>query len=191
MAAIGAERDLTANLVPAAMLVSVAVAVALIDVLAAFQVLATIYLPGTATLFAVIVGSAGLLSAFFVAITIADSWQTGPSDELARDQWLKTQWLKTRELADRHTRNAVLISIAPVVIGIALRIANDHAPITSSTAPALVIVSLAMSVASIATGAFRTRHPLDGQQKGLRRYEAYGSTIIIGMYALLVLIFLP
>ena len=43
LAAIGAERDATANLVPATMFLAVAVSISLIAVLAAFEALATLY----------------------------------------------------------------------------------------------------------------------------------------------------
>ena len=56
MAAVGAEQDATANLVPAVMFLAVAVAVSLVAVLAAFEVLAAIYLRDSTKLFAIITG---------------------------------------------------------------------------------------------------------------------------------------
>lgn len=59
LAAVGAEQDATANLVPATMFLAVAISVSLVAVLAAFEVLAAVYLPASKNLFAVITRAAG------------------------------------------------------------------------------------------------------------------------------------
>lgn len=191
LAAIGAEQDATANLVPATMFLAVAVSVSLVAVLAAFEVLAVIYLPGSKTLFAVITGAAGLAGTFFTALSIADSWHTGPADPAEKRVWQKTQWLKSQQQADRQTLAAIGISSVPAVTGIVLRIAGVHTSPTDADATWLVVAALALALAAVAKGAFRTRHPVAGPQKGLRRGEAYGTTIAISLYALVMMIFLP
>jgi hypothetical protein len=57
--------------------------------------------------------------------------------------------------------------------------------------PSLVVTALALSLGAVAKGAFRTRHPVDGAQKGVRRWEAYFTTIAISGYTLVMMIFMP
>jgi len=191
MAAIGAEQDATANLVPAVMFLAVAVAVSLVAVLAAFEVLAAIYLRDSTKLFAVITGVAGLAGTFFTALSIADSWHTGPSDAEEKARWQKTQWIQTQQQADQRTLRVTAVSAAPVGTGVVLRIAGVHAMVTPALATWLVVVSFSLAMAAVGRGAFRTRHPVDGPQRGLRRREAYGTTLAISLYALVMMIFLP
>jgi hypothetical protein len=40
-------------------------------------------------------------------------------------------------------------------------------------------------------GMFRTQHPENGIQKGLRRREAYGTTIAISLFTLMMMIYMP
>ena len=191
MAAVGAEQDATANLVPAVMFLAVAVAVSLVAVLAAFEVLAAIYLPHSTKLFAVIAGAAGLAGSFFAALGIADSWHTGPADPAEKAIWQTTQWIRTQRQADEQTLRVTSVSAVPAMAGIALRIAGVHATPTAGLATWLVIATFALAMAAVGRGAFRTRHPVHGPQKGLRRREAYGTTLAISLYALVMMIFLP
>jgi len=192
LAGIGAEQDSTANLVPAAMYLAVAVSVSLVAMLAAFEVLAAIYLPGSKKLFAVIAGAAGLGGTFFTALGISDSWHTGPADPGEKGSWQKTQWFKSPEQADRKTVEGVVMSAVPAVSGIGLRIADVHyTPLTASVATWLVLGAFALAIGAVGRGMFRTRHPLNGIQQGLRRREAYGTTMVIGLYTLVIMFFLP
>jgi hypothetical protein len=61
LAAIGAEEDSTANLVPATLFLHVSVMLSVVVVLAAFEVLAALYLPESKTLLALITATAGLI----------------------------------------------------------------------------------------------------------------------------------
>jgi hypothetical protein len=191
MAAIGAEQDPTANLVPATMFLAVAVAVSLVSVLAAFEVLAAMYLPHSETLFAVITGSAGLLGAYFTALSIADSWHTGPTDPAEKNRWLTTQWIKSQEVAEKQTLMVLAVGAIPALAGIAMRVFGAHLGLTPAIATWLVAAALALALGAVTIGAFRTRHPVDGRQKGLRRREAYGTTMAISVYTLAMMIFLP
>lgn len=191
LSAIGAEQDATANLVPAVLLLAIAVVVALVAVLGAFEVLAAIYLPGSAKLFAVITGVAGLVGAFFMAQGIPDAWHTGPADAAEKRTWLATQWIKSRRQAHRQSLMVSAVSAVPALAGIALRIAGVHAEPTATTSTWIVVAAFALAMGAIAMGALRVRHPLDGVQKGLRRREAYGTTIAISLYTLMIVIFLP
>src|SRR6185312_16060264 len=61
LAAVGAEEDETANLPAAVMFIAVPVVISMVSVLAAFEILAKIYLPESKTLFAVITGVGGVV----------------------------------------------------------------------------------------------------------------------------------
>jgi hypothetical protein len=191
LAAIGAEQDLTGNLVPAVMFLAVAASVSLVTVLGAFEVLAAIYLPKSTTLFAVITGVAGLAGTFFTSLSIADSWHTGPRDPVRKRAWQATQWIKSQQQADRQTLIAVGVSAIPASIGIALRIAGFHITPSTATVTWLVSSSLVLAMGAVAIAGLRTRHPADGVQKGLRVWEAYGTALAIGAYTFVLMLLLP
>jgi hypothetical protein len=191
LAAIGAEQDLTGNLVPAAMFLAVAASMSLITVLAAFEVLVAIYLPESTTLFAVITGVAGLMGTFFAALSIADSWHSGPKDPAIRKAWQATQWIKSQQKADVQTLWVTGVGAMPAAAGIALRIDGFHVSPSSTTVAWLVSCSLVLAIGAIVVAGLRTRHPVDGHQKGLRVWEGYGTTLVISAYALVLMILLP
>ncbi|MBY8878397.1 hypothetical protein [Actinacidiphila acidipaludis] len=93
LAAIGAERDHTANIPPAVMYTSVPVVISILSVLASFEVLAAMYLPDEKGLFAVTTGVGGLAATYFVSFAVADSWQSGPADPALKATWQATQWI--------------------------------------------------------------------------------------------------
>jgi hypothetical protein len=189
LAAIGAEQDLTANLVPAAMYLAVAASVSLISMLAAFEVLAALDLNSLVTMFALITGVAGWAGVFFTALSIADSWHTGPSNPAEKTKWQRSQWIREPEQGDRRTLHVLGVSSLPVATGIVLRAAHIHVTPNSTGVAWLVGVTLALSMLAVGAGAFRTRHSTP--QKGLRWQEAYGTTVAIGLYTLVMMIFIP
>jgi hypothetical protein len=191
LAAIGAEQDLTGNLVPAAMFLAVAASVSLVTVLAAFEVLSAIYLPESTTLFAVITGVAGLMGTFFTSLSIADSWHTGPKDPARRRAWQATQWIKSQQKADQQTLTTAGIAAIPAAAGIGLRIDGFHIFPSPAIVAWIVGSSLVLAMGAIVAAGLRTRHSVDGRQKGLRAWEAYGTTLTISAYALVLMILLP
>jgi hypothetical protein len=56
---------------------------------------------------------------------------------------------------------------------------------------ALVGAGLALAMIGTFLGVQRTMHPLDGDQRGVRRYEAYGTAFAAGLYTLAVLVLVP
>jgi hypothetical protein len=154
-------------------------------------VLAAIYLPESATLFAVITGVAGVMGGFFTALSIADSWQTGPRDLAKRRAWQATQWIKSQQQADTSALTVVGLGMIPALTGIGLRIAGIHQSPSSADVAWLVCSSLVLAMGAIVLAGLRTRHPVNGPQKGLRLWEAYSTTLIISFYALVLVIWLP
>ena len=191
MAAIGAEQEPTANLPAAIMFVAVPAALSVIAVLAAFEVLAAIYLPHSKTLFAVIVGVGGMAATFFTAFAIGDSWHTGPADPVERRLWLRTQWLRSHAQAYKWANLAGGIGVIPAVTGILVRILGAGVAPTTSVVNWLVGSGLGLVITGTAFGMLRTSHPVDGVQKSLRPFEAFGTTLAIGLYVLTLMIFLP
>lgn len=197
LAAIGAEEHSTANLVPATMFLAVAVSVSLTAVVAAFEVLATLYLPRdtgfTKTLFTVIVGVAGLAGTFFTALSVADSWHTGPSSPMDREAWRKDnkEWIQSYQQAYWWTDQVIMVSVVPALAGIIYRILGPSVRLSSYSANILVGLALLLSMAAIATGSLRVRHAADGEQRGLRCWEAFTAPLSISCYTLVLMIFLP
>lgn len=191
LAGIGAEQDPTANLIPATMFLSIPVVVSIVAVLGAFEVLASIYLPESKTLFALITGFGGLASVFFVSFVIGDSWHLGPTDESVKAEWLKTQWIQTRAQAYKRAEVVAGLSAVPALVGIIARIAGLDIPLTMMRADWLVGVAFGFAMVGTFWGVFRTEHHIDGIQRGLRPYEAYSSTLAMSFYILFVMIFLP
>lgn len=191
MAGIGAELDNTANLPPATMLMGVPVMISLVAILAAFEVLAAIYLRGSETLFAAIVGFAGLASVFFIAFAVGDSWHSGPTDPYDRALWLPSQWIKTHQEAYKWATIVAEVSAAPTILGIILRFSGVHVSPPSAVVNWLVGVGFALAMIGMLLGILRTSHPADGIQIGMRKVEAFATTIIPSLYVLALMIFLP
>ncbi len=134
LSAVGTERDETANLYATTMFEAVAVVISPTAVLGAFEVLAALYLSGVKTLFALIVGVAGVIGIFFMALAIADSWQSGPTNPRDRDAWTAHQWLQNQEHAEEATWLVVAAGCVPAGLGIVLRLLGVMiAPTTVST----------------------------------------------------------
>lgn len=191
MAGIGAEDDATANLPPATMFMGVPVLVSLVAILAAFEVLAAIYLPDSKTLFAVITGFGGLAGVFFIALTIGDSWHSGPTDRYDRDLWLRGQWIKGHADAYRWANIFAATSSGPAVLGIILRLCGVDVAPSTPVVDWIVGSGFALAMAGTFLGVLRTAHPSDGDQKGLRKWEACATTVVPSFYILALMIFLP
>jgi hypothetical protein len=122
LASMGAEEDLTANLVPATLFLNMSVILSVVSVLAAFEVLAAIYLPGSKTLLALITATAGLVGSLFTSFGPSDAWHCGPTDAAERSDWLMTQWIQSRSQAYRWTNRVMAAGSVPVAFGVTLRL---------------------------------------------------------------------
>lgn len=191
LAAIGAERDPTANLVPAIMYISVPVAVSVVAIVGAFEVLATIYTPQSATLIAFMVGAIGLLGVLFCSFAIGDMMGSGPSDRSAFQRWVCTQWIKDRRMAYAWAERVALISAVPAAAGIGLRFADVTVYASTLSINVIVGVGVGLTFVGTAQSMLRTSHVLDGPQRGLRPWEAFSTCLIISCYSLVLLLYLP
>ncbi|MGA5411847.1 hypothetical protein ACPCSC_31895 [Streptomyces lavendulocolor] len=191
LAAIGAEVDETANLPAAVMFVAVPVVVSLVSVLSAFATLAAIHLPTQKTLFAVIAGVGGLAGTYFTSFTVGDSWHPGPQDPAVREEWQGRQWISSRQIAYRQCGILAAVSSVLPVAGLVLRLCGVHAEPTETSVYGVVVTGLALAVFGTFLGVQRTMHPLNGDQRGVRRYEAYSTAFSSGLYTFAVLVLLP
>jgi hypothetical protein len=191
MAGIGAEQDETANIPAEIMYEAVAVVISLASVLAAFEALAALYLPGIKTLFILITGFGGIIGIFFTTLVVADSFHTGPTDVDDHAIWRRTQWIQDRNHAERAAIAVTAIGSIPALVGIILRVFRVQVTPTAATANVVVGAGFLLTMAGIVLGALRSRHAVDGLQKGLRPHEALGTSLVISFYILMLMLFLP
>jgi hypothetical protein len=191
LAAIGAEQDPTANLAPAVMFVAVPVATSLVAILSAFEVLAAIYIPESALLFALIALAGGVFGVIFNAFSISDSTGLGPSDPDAFDEWIKTQWLTDRRQSYWWAQVVAGVGVIPALVGGALRIANLTFRPTLMSVNLIIGAGVCVTLFGVLIGMLRTSHDFEGKQRGLRPWEAVSTNLAISVYTLALLVYLP
>ncbi|MEU6575494.1 hypothetical protein [Streptomyces sp. NPDC046805] len=192
LAAIGAEQDETANLPPAVMCIAVAVVVSIVSVLAAFEVLAALYLPTARTLFSLITGVGGLAGGYFTSFAIGDSYRTGPRDPQVRPGWLKKQWIQDQEYAYRQAQFIASVGAIPILVAMAARAFIGHFTPTAASVNTLVGVGLLLAMVGVFLGVQRTAHAFSNEdQKSVRRSEAYGTTAAVTLYTVALIVLLP
>lgn len=192
LAAIGAERDETANLPPAVMCIAVAVVVSIVSVLAAFEVLAAIYLPTARTLFSIITGVGGLAGAYFISFALGDSYRTGPRDPSVRSAWVARQWIQDQRSGYKKAEHLAILGAIPILMAMAARAFIGHFAPTTANVNTLVGFGLLLAMGGIFLGVQRTAHAFaDEDQKGVRPYEAYGTTAAVALYTAALVMFLP
>jgi hypothetical protein len=191
LAAIGAERDPTANLAPAIMYIAVPVATSIISVLGAFEVLAAIYIPDSADLFAIIVVAGGIFRVMFTAFAIADSVSLGPTDPKRHDDYLKKQWLQTRAQSYRWANIIAAIGTILPLLGAGLRVAGFGIPLNSLTINSIIGAGVGVTFLGTIASMLRTAHRLDGEQRGLKGPEAAVTVLAIGGFTLGLVVCLP
>lgn len=190
-AALGGERDATANLAATSMFTGTAVVVSLASILAALEVLASIYIPDSAILFAWIVAGGGVVGVFLIAMAVADGFTFGPADPDERTEFLKTNWLKTQRHANRWADVLAWISAVPIVAGGLYRSFGARIHPTSTTIYAVIGAGLGLVFLAALLGMVRSSHALDGRQRGLRRVEALGATVPVGLFIGATVVLLP
>lgn len=126
LAAIGAERDPTANLAPAIMYAAVPVATSVLAVLGAFEVLAAVYAPEAARPFLFIVCIGTVYGVTLTAMVIGDAPGPHPRTKTAAelDKWRATQWLRDRRGAYRATRAVIITAALPPIAVMVSRFAG-------------------------------------------------------------------
>ncbi|WP_142144406.1 hypothetical protein [Streptomyces sp. SLBN-31] len=192
LAAIGGESSLTPNLTSAVMFAAVPVVIALVDVVAAFELLSSLALPDARLLLQLITGASGALGVFFTALALGDSWATHPAHSPNYEEWKEDEWIRSQEEADKAALWVAGLGVLPVTIGTALRVfAGLRVTASVTTANSIILCGLALSVAATVASALRTHHPERVPSRGPRPEEAYVTTLATSTYAAILLIFLP
>lgn len=187
LAAIGAEREPTANLPAAVMYVGGATVIALTAILAAFEALASVLLPGSTELFALIVGGGALAGVAFNSFSVADAFYSGPDDPA----WLATQWIDSRIKGDRVSLELTGVSAVAVAVAVGLHLAGVRISLSQHSANVLVIVGIVLAIAGPLSSLLRTRHPIAGHSKGLTAWEAWLIQAVTCGYLAFMIICLP
>jgi hypothetical protein len=191
LAAIGAERDPTANLAPAAMYIAVPVALSIASVLGAFEVLAAIYIPSSANLFLWILVCGGVFGVLFTALTLAENGGLGPTDPGQRARWLTTEWLKNRRQGYRWAQVVAAGTSLPVLVAVGSRMLGLNVRPTYAAINSIVGAGISLVMIGTLLGIVRLAHPLDGHQRGIRPVEAIGTTASIGLFVAALVLLLP
>ncbi|GLZ02307.1 hypothetical protein [Actinoplanes sp. NBRC 103695] len=192
LAAIGAEKVPTANLAGSVMYIGVPVGVSVAAILGAFEVLAALFLPASTQLFATIVAAGGAFGVIFVAFAIADSVSLGPADEQEHATWSRTKrWLKDRDEANRWSSIVAAVGVMPILVSTILRFAGVSARPTSVAANMLVGIGIGFTIVGTLASLLRSSHRSDHKQIELRKREAFMTTLAVGFYVALLMVFLP
>ncbi|NEY35582.1 hypothetical protein GTU99_26025 [Streptomyces sp. PRKS01-65] len=191
LAAIGAESTLTPNLTPAIMYAAVAVVIALVDIVAAFEILASLALPQARPILLLITAAVGSLGVFFTALALGDSPATRPTHAPDHHTWKKTEWITSQRHANRATLRVTAIGVLPVVTGIVCRLGAIRLPEGTAAANTIILTGLALTVTAIVASALRTGHPGTGPSVGPRPWEAHATTLVASTYAAFLLLLLP
>ena len=194
LAAIGAERDRTANIVPSIMFIAIPVAISIIAILGAFEVLARIYAPDAVPLFAFITGVGGVFAIWLNALGIGDATGFHPTTMTPQelDEWRGRQWLKSRRDAYRAANIIGGISVVPAIVGTVIRMSGVNVGLSQTEVNVIVGSAIGLTVVGTFLGLNRTKHPETGNdQQSLRCWEAWATPLAIGIYVLFLMIALP
>jgi hypothetical protein len=83
------------------------------------------------------------------------------------------------------------VSALPIVLGVILRLFGVEGVPSTVSVNWLVGIGFALTMTLNIMGLFRSRYPIDGIQRGLQRIEGFAIPLSIGLYVLVLMIFLP
>jgi hypothetical protein len=139
-------------------------------------------LPTGLRLFAVLIWG-GLFGVIVTSFTITAAPAMGPqgslSNEEVRPEWLARQWISTARVANRSAIVLMVVAGGPLLVSTVLRVITNVAiPVTPFAISIFAAGSGVLILMSIVIAAFWTANG-DRGQVGVRRWEAYGSTLTI------------
>ena len=187
IAALSGERRLTANLPASALYSGAAAAVGFVAVISAFEVLATVYLPSSKSLFAMITGASAFVACFFVAMGVGDAYAAGAT----QPQPHKTPWIKTQRQGYRWGLVLSVASSVPILVGIGLYAAGVHAELSTTAVHVLVGVGVIFTVVAGIAALVRTFHADDGLDEALRIWEPMLLLSFMSAYLCALIVCLP
>ncbi|MGO9976033.1 MAG: hypothetical protein ACLP01_25165 [Solirubrobacteraceae bacterium] len=153
LAAIGAERTLTANLPAAVLYAGATAAIGVVALMVAFEVLAAIFLPGSKSLFAMLVVGAEVSAGVLVALVLGDAWI--PYEEHPELGAAK-RWLGSEKKATLWATGYCVAAVVLLGVATAMYFCKVWQPHTSTEV--LIAVGIALSVISGIASVFRTWH---------------------------------
>ncbi len=181
-AGIGAERKLTSNLPAAALYAGAATAIGVVAIIAAFEVLASIYLRETKPLFAMITAGTAIAASVLVALILGDVWLAEPQPK---------HWLATREKAyfwgTVSSGTAALI----LLIGTAAYFAGGRIALGQSGTHWFVGSGIVLAVIGGLGSMFRTMHAPDDRSVPISKVETLAVLGCLVAYLLALLLSMP
>lgn len=186
--AISGEEHLTPNLPAATMYVGVGVVFSVVSIVAAFEILAHIYLKTATGFFAAITAGGGLTGAIYIGLSVVDDWEM----RINRPELGKSEWLASRRHAHAWAGRLCTLGCLPVLLGLVLHWEHIGISLTASTAQAFGGAGIFLATASIICGTFRTLHTADGTtDKGVTQIEAITLQSVLGCSLLMLMLVLP
>lgn len=186
-AALSGEQKLTPNIPAAGMYIGAGVAIGVVAILAAFEVLASAYLPQSRILFGGIVAGSGIMSSVYNGFTVIDEWELRMSDAALGP----STWLATRNQAQTWAKRLAVLGGVPVIVAYALFCAHEDFGQSATLASLFVGAGLVVVVGSLVLGSIRSLHDPDNEDSGIQRNTAMALQIVVSAYISALLILLP
>lgn len=177
LAAIGAEQRLTPELPPATLYAGATTAIGVVAIMAAFEVLAAIYLPETKSLFALLAVGTSIGAVVMVALALGDAWMASPDHH----------WLGTKKRGYRWGTLTASLTTLGVVIGALLYFLHCRVAVGPSATHWFVGVGIIAALAAGLGSMFRTMQPLGP----LAKTEALFVLGLLTAYLVGVLVSMP
>lgn len=176
LGAIGAEQKLTPELPAASLYAGAATAIGVVAIMAAFEVLATIYLPETKSLFALLAMGTSIGAVVLVALVLGDAWVVSPNHH----------WLGTRKRGYRWGTIASGLATFGIAVGALLYFLHYRVAVGPSATHWFVGVGIVAALVAGLGSMFRTMRPLGALAKSevllvLGLLTAYLAAVLVSM----------
>jgi hypothetical protein len=194
LAAVGAERDGTANLGAVIMFIGVPAAISMFSVLGAFEVLAAFFVPTAAKAFLFTEGLGIIFGVYLVSIAIGDASTLHPRTKSPTefDEWRAKQWLRNRKMSYKAAGTLSTTGLLVPAAVILLRIGGLTIHLTGVLVNVSIYVGVALCFLGAVASGQRTKHPVEGnEQVSLRRWEAWISVFAVSLFGAYLLLVLP
>ncbi|HET7418126.1 MAG TPA: hypothetical protein VFJ61_10930 [Solirubrobacterales bacterium] len=182
LASLAGESKQTVNLQAAAMYMAVGPTIAIVAILAAFHVLAKLYIPQASDLFAAMAAMVGIAGVVYNSTGIIDEWDTSPGS---------SRWVRSRHHAEAWVTYLVAAGSVPVVAGGVLLAMGFTLHPSSGAVTWHMLTGMAIAVGGGVMGLFRSLHSVSGNDPGIERWEAIGLQLVMGLYIAALIVILP
>jgi MFS family permease len=190
LASLGGEPRLTVNLMAAATFMSAGPTIALAAILAAFQILASLYLPSAGFLFAFMVALVGAAGGVFNCTMPLDEWDIRAANLYPNAPPEPGTWIVSRRHAKQWCFRLGAFNVAPIVLGFVFYAAGATFALPSAGVTAFVSTGMVLVVGLSLFGLLRSLHPDHGHDRGTCRWEALVIHSSTGAYIGAMLLFL-